>query len=127
MGTIVPTAGRIVLYKLSEQDAQAINRRRTTGQSIAKRILDNLWPAGAQAHIGNTVEAGDVLPAVIVKSWGVTPTSCVNLQVFLDGNDTYWATSRNCGDMDGHYQWMPYQLGQAAKTEEVLAALAESR
>jgi hypothetical protein len=117
---MIPTIGRTVFYRLSEQDAAEINRRRTTGQSIAARmrvVTDfgkdgaeiTAWPAGAQAHIGNAVEAGHVFPMVIVKTWGSTEDSAVNGQVFLDGNDTFWATSRMRGDQDGHWQWPPLQ------------------
>lgn len=88
------TPGRTVLYVLTEADADAINRRRTDGASIAARIKEDKWPLGAQAHIGNTACSGDVLPAVAVKVIGDAPNPLVNLQVFLDGNDTYWATSR---------------------------------
>lgn len=86
------TIGRTVHYTLSEEDAAAINRRRTNPGSIAKRISEALWPIGAQAHIGNEARAGQVLPAVVVAVWG---PRCVNLQVTLDGTDTYWATSRD--------------------------------
>ncbi len=83
--------GRIVHYVLSEQDALKINGRRTDGASIQDRILEDKWPCGAQAHIGNKAWAGDILPAIVVK---VLPSEQVNLQVFLDGNDVYWATTR---------------------------------
>ncbi|WP_313033426.1 Gp49 family protein [Stenotrophomonas acidaminiphila] len=83
--------GRIVYYVLSEQDALKINGRRTDGASIQDRILEDKWPCGAQAHIGNKACAGDILPAMVVK---VLPNEQVNLQVFLDGNDVYWATTR---------------------------------
>jgi hypothetical protein len=79
---------------LNETDAEQINRRRTTGREIADRIEKQTWPLGAQAHIGNVVKAGDVFPMIIVRVWGDSDVSCVQGQVFLDGNDCYWATSR---------------------------------
>ncbi|GAA4560510.1 hypothetical protein [Planotetraspora kaengkrachanensis] len=30
-----------------------------------------------------------------------------NLQVLLDGNDAYWATSRTEGDEPGRWSWPP--------------------
>ena len=36
MSEQIPTIGRIVHYRLSEDDAAQINRRRTTGHSIAR-------------------------------------------------------------------------------------------
>jgi hypothetical protein len=90
-----PSVGRIVHYVLSEQDAAEINRRRTNGPSIADRIKLDTWPIGAQAHIGNEAKVGQVRPMIIVQVWGETEGSCVNGQVFLDGNDVFWATSRN--------------------------------
>ncbi|MFJ2162352.1 hypothetical protein [Streptomyces sp. NPDC087856] len=83
-----PSIGRIVHYTLSQQDADEINRRRAyTPQS------------------GNTAIEGDVYPAMIVRIFGETPESAVNLQVFLDGNDSHWATSRTVGDGPFHWAW----------------------
>ena len=113
------TIGRTVHYTLNEQDATEINRRRTTGKSISDRMKSSVsateggaepihgWPAGAQAHIGNTAEAGQVYPAVSVRVWS---PGCANLQVLLDGNDVYWATSRNEqseGNVNGFWAWPP--------------------
>lgn len=103
------TIGRTVIFKLSEQHAAEINRRRTTGYSIGERIKLNcnsqtLWPLGAQAHIGNEVHAGDEFPMTVVRVWS---DYCVNGQVFLDGNDTYWATSVSHGEHNGMWQWPP--------------------
>ncbi|WP_282265584.1 hypothetical protein [Stenotrophomonas sp. PS02298] len=83
--------GRLVHYVLSLEDAAKINGVRTNGAAIQDRILEDKWSIGAQAHIGNTVSAGDVLPAMVVR---VLPCQQANLQVFLDGNDVFWATSR---------------------------------
>ena len=107
---MIPTIGRIVHYRLTDQDAVEINRRRTTGTHIADRLRilgDTGWPTGAQAHIGNKVAAHDVFPAMIVRTWGKTEGSCCQLQVFLDGNDTYWATSRSEGDLAGMWAVPP--------------------
>lgn len=118
---MIPTIGRIVLYKLGEQDAAKINRRRTTSGSIVARMASSVpvhdgdepsiyaWPAGAQAHIGNNVEAGETYPMVICRIWGSTPESAVNGQVLLDGNDTYWATSSVCGENLGNWAWPTIQ------------------
>jgi hypothetical protein len=101
---MIPSIGRIVHYRLTDQDAVEINRRRTTGSAIAK---NSEWPTGAQAHIGNQASAGDVFPAMIVWTWGNTEGSACQLQVFLDGNDTYWATSRQEGSMNGQWSVPP--------------------
>jgi hypothetical protein len=93
---MIPTIGRIVLYTLTTQDAEAINRRRTTGKAIAERMAADppAWPAGAQAHIGNSVQQGDQFPMIITRTWGRDPHSAVNGTVMLDGSDTFWAMSR---------------------------------
>ena len=116
------TLGRIVLYKLSSDDAAQINRRRTTGASIAERIKNNnlpipeprlggepqevrqKWPLGAQAHIGNSVQPGEFYPMLVTRVW--SPGS-VNGQVFLDGNDTLWATSVTEGTEERQWSWPP--------------------
>jgi hypothetical protein len=81
--SLTPTIGRIVLYKLSESDANDIKHRRGAAQ-------------------GNVPHAGEVYPAVVVRSWG---GPSVNLQVFLDGPDSYWAPSRKEGTVEGCWTW----------------------
>lgn len=110
------TIGRTVHYTLNETDATEINRRRTTGALIAARMKASVpaveggaapiygWPAGAQAHIGNDAQAGQVCPAVSVRVWS---PGMANLQVMLDGNDVYWATSRHEGSEPGTWAWPP--------------------
>ncbi len=84
----VPTIGRIVHYTLNEQDASRIKDIRGFGSVV-----------------GNVPEAGQVLPMLIVRTWGDTPESPVNGQVFLDGNDVLWVTSRLVGEGPGHFAW----------------------
>jgi hypothetical protein len=96
-----PTIGRIVHYRLSKADATEINRRR----KHFKESPPATW--GYQAHVGNHAAAGQVFPADIVRIFSDNPDdkTAVNLQVKLDGTDTYWATSRTCGDEDGQWSW----------------------
>lgn len=97
--TMIPTLGRTVLYTLTMNDAEAINRRRTTGYAVGAQIAKDTWPEGAQAHIGNPVVAGQEVVAVIVAVWGDVSTAqdpasiVVNLKCLLDGSDDYWVTS----------------------------------
>ncbi|MCA0303495.1 MAG: hypothetical protein LCH95_13920 [Proteobacteria bacterium] len=86
----VPTIGRIVLYTLNEQDAEAIKASRRNAGEV---------------HLSNEVRAGQEFPAVIVASWGDQPTSACNLKVMLDGPDHFWATSRSVGDGPFHFRW----------------------
>ncbi|MEV6791236.1 hypothetical protein AB0M87_04365 [Streptomyces sp. NPDC051320] len=83
-----PTEGRIVLYRLSEQD---------TRQIIQHRAHNGLS--------GNTVREGDVCPAVIVRIWDGEPYAAPNLKVLLDGQDNHWAPSRHEGDGPGTWSW----------------------
>lgn len=108
---IIPTQGRIVLYCLSEEDADAINRCRTQGNSVAVRAKSGHWPMGAQAHLGNAVLAGDVFPAMVVR---VIEDDLINIQVFLDGTDIFWAANKSVSDgpVPGCFHWMPYQKQQ---------------
>lgn len=105
MDAQIPSIGRIVHYKLSAADAAEINRRRTTGPAIAERIGYGSWPVGAQAHIGNEAKEGDIHPMMITKMWGDGAGASVNGQVFLDGNDVLWVTSRVVGDQSGTFTW----------------------
>ncbi|HEY8985680.1 MAG TPA: hypothetical protein VIU15_39680 [Streptomyces sp.] len=94
----VPGVGDVVLYRLTEADATAVNRRRRDfheNGSVDSRT-------GFIGHFGNWVEEGAVFPALVVQVHAESTVTC-NLQVLLDGNDTYWATSRAEGD--GFGQW----------------------
>jgi hypothetical protein len=120
-----PSIGRIVHYRLSAADAEAVNRRRTTRDSIVSRIADGKWPLGAQAHSGNSVHEGQVLPLVITQVWPEEYTGSarlahhlegtnydsafgVNGQVLLDGNDSLWVTSApEHASLNGCWCWPP--------------------
>lgn len=90
---MVPKIGRIVHYKLSALCAETVNRAET----VNLRAKDNL--------ICNRVNAGEVYPAMIVRTWGNDESSAVQLQVFIDGNFTLWATSVTEGDGERQFQW----------------------
>lgn len=75
------TVGRIVHYTLSDQDVRLIAER---------------------DRIGNGVQEGQVYPAIVVRTFG---KHGANLQVFLDGDDTYWATSRLEGEGPNTWAW----------------------
>lgn len=105
-----PTIGRIVHYRLTENDAKQVNRRRTDGNSIRERIDSEKWPIGAQAHIGNPAFAGEVVPLVIVHVWPHEfgkDVDGVNGQALLDGNDSLWVTSVREGEENGQWFWPP--------------------
>lgn len=106
-----PSVGRIVHYTLTEQDAAAINKRRDDFQAFRTNFSGPSDPGqagsdGHVAHIGNHATAGDTYPAMIVRVFHPESTTA-NLQVFLDGNDTYWATSRAEGEGEFHWAWPP--------------------
>jgi hypothetical protein len=90
MGEQLPTVGRIVHYRLSESDVQSIK--------FARSAAGGMYPQG------NPVAPGDTYPAVVVRTFG-GPN--VNLQVLLDGPDSFWATSRPEGDGPGTWCWPP--------------------
>jgi hypothetical protein len=108
---MTPTIGRVVHYKLHQGDVDQINRRRADFAAFNRENRDTAaepghFPgrSGHIGHYGNEVTEGDVYPAIVVRTFlGTT----VNLQVQLDGNDTYWATSRSEGDDAGFWSWPP--------------------
>ncbi|MFB7595771.1 hypothetical protein [Streptomyces sp. NPDC056160] len=95
-----PTIGRTVLYRVTEQDANDINGRRKDWHLSG--VADQ--QTGVVGHVGNTVEPGDVFPAVIVRVWDESVVTC-NLRVLLDGTDVHWATSRAEGTEPGNWSW----------------------
>jgi hypothetical protein len=98
---MIPSIGRIVHYTLSARDAEQVNRSREDARRNILQIAEA--QAGYVAHVGNDVQAGDVYPLVITRTWGDTPESAVNGQVMLDGNDLLWVSSVQQGD--GERTW----------------------
>ena len=99
--------GSHVLYTLTADDAQAINRRRDDYSAFRRQasheVVGESGRNGHQGHFGNSASEGQQYPAIIVRVFDPSTTTA-NLQVHLDGNDTYWATSRQLGEGPGHYQ-----------------------
>ena len=87
---MTPALGNLVHYCLSVTDALNVNQRRRQD--------------GTEAT-GNIVKDGDLFPMMVTRVWGKQPESCVNGQVFLDGNDTLWVTSVRVGDGRGTFRW----------------------
>ena len=101
-----PTIGRTVLYRLTEDQALATNKRRED----ARQNLDKMREErpGFQAHIGNPVSEGEQVPMLITAVW---PNEFgphnhgINGQATLDGNDSLWVTSVEEGEAPGQWGW----------------------
>ncbi|MEV8601754.1 hypothetical protein AB0465_17965 [Streptomyces griseoviridis] len=93
-----PTIGRTVHYRVTQYDAERINKRRKDAYKSGAYAEEN----GTIAPFGNDVAEGQIFPAVVVRVWS---GDLVNLQVLMDGNDTYWATSRSEGEDPGQWAW----------------------
>ena len=72
------TPGRIVLYRLSVQDAE-----------VAREI-------------DISAKADEIVPAIVVRVWGDTRFSG---QAFLDGVGSIWLSQVEEGDQRGQWQW----------------------
>jgi hypothetical protein len=95
MNPIKPTVGRVVLYTPSPN-------------ALAEK-------------------KGQPYPAIITHVWS---DECVNLFVCPDGSFgphdmVHTSVLYSEGEAPGTWRWMPYQMGQAAKTEELQKQLAE--
>lgn len=84
--------GEIVNYRLSREDTAVISSDRAS----------DVEAGPARRH--NPVRPGEVYPAMVVRTW--ESDGPVNLHVLLDGNDSYWATSRVEGDDPGQWSRM---------------------
>lgn len=82
--------GRKVHYKLSADDVAAI---------------DADFPMDAGGHRRNPVREGQLCAADVVAVFEASTDNTANLQVQLDGNVTYWATSRREGTEPGTWAW----------------------
>jgi hypothetical protein len=98
----MPKIGQIVHYKLTAEDAEAINRRRRHADE--SRVVHQ--HTGTIVHTGNPAETGDVYPMIITKVSAADDDkdSAINGQVFLDGDDTLWVMSALHGSDMG--QWI---------------------
>lgn len=97
---VIPTIGRIVNYRMNDATCYNVMQQRQ------------------HEHIfGNAPQRGEVYPAMIVRVWGQYPGASVQLQVFLDGPDTYWATSVYRGDDEGQWSWPIIPSGKIPGTE----------
>lgn len=76
--------GDFVFYTLTADDAERIRLDRQS-RSIQ----------------GNPLSEGQTYPALIVRKWSETGA---NLQVFLDGPDQAWVTSRSYGEIPGTWR-----------------------
>lgn len=96
-----PTLGRVVHYRLSEQDVQQITQRRArTGDT------------------GQENRAGDICPAIVTNVW---MTGEANLKVLLDAQDDHWPPSRTEGDTPGTWSWLS-RPDYIIRTEQPLSA-----
>lgn len=95
-----PSVGRMVHYRLSQQEADEINTLRKQAWTDVRSKTSNRNTKPARQ--GNDVVEGTVCAAIVTAVWS---DNCVNLQVILDGNDSLWATSRSAGDQPGCWSW----------------------
>ena len=96
--------GRMVLYRLTEEEALATNKRREDARQNAEKMREER--PGFQAHVGYQVSEGRVFPMLII-AWKITVEDghlSVNGQVFLDGNDSLWVTDAMEGDEPGQWE-----------------------
>lgn len=96
--------GRIVFYRLTPMDVAQITRRRTSSASIRTRLADGEWPEGAQAHLGNAVHLGQVVPCIVTAC---TDDQRLNGQCLLDGTDTFWVQDIEPGMGNGQWSFPP--------------------
>lgn len=85
------TIGRIVYFVFSAADAAAVMILRQHS-----------------AAAGKSIGAGDIYPAMVVRVHGLIEgidQGFVNLKVFLDGDDTYWATSIPYHENKTRHSW----------------------
>jgi len=98
---MTPTIGRIVHYRITKEEANKMNARREEGLLNAEKMRRTR--PGFQAHIGNFIEAGDIVPMIIVRVW----TDSVNGHALLDGNDSLWVLTVKEGVDPGEWSWPP--------------------
>ena len=94
--------GRIVHYVLTDEDAKQINI-----------LYQASMIAKSRQHVGNNVMTGEHFPAIITRvfhnEFGNGEPG-VNMQVFLDGNDSHWVVSKRFAQpaelKNGTWHWI---------------------
>ena len=92
--------GDIVLYQLTKDDAEIINRRYR--HASHNQDLMRVSKTGYQAHFGNAVGEGTVVVLIVTQVWSST---CINGQAILDSNDSLWVTSACKGEDPGYWSY----------------------
>lgn len=103
------SVGRIVLYRITAQDAKNINKRRHDALSTLRAGVED----GVQLHYGREALEGDTYPMIVTRVW--SEEGLVNGKVLLDGNDDLWVTrisecslgAENFKSVLGHWVWPP--------------------
>ena len=93
--------GLMVLYRLTEEEALATNKRREDARQNLEKMREER--PGFQAHVGIEAREDDLLPMIVTVVCRGLP-NFVNGQVFLDGNDSLWVTEVMEGDQPGQWQ-----------------------
>ena len=90
--------GRMVLYRLTARDAERTNMRREDALHNRGKMREER--PGFQAHVGNHVSEGEIVPMVFTKA----SHGAVNGQAFLDGSDSLWVVAVEEGDQPGQWE-----------------------
>lgn len=97
--------GLTVLYRLTEEEALATNKRREDADRNADKMRGE--QLGFQAHVGSKAYNGERIPMIITQVWpnGFGPGHPgINGQAILDGNDRLWVTGAEEGDQPGEWE-----------------------
>ena len=88
-----PVVGRIVYYVFDQRNIERVREQRLSG------------PGEDIVAPGNPIYEGDRVAAVVTAVFG---DEFVNLKVFLDGPDLYWATDvkHDHAGEPGSWMWM---------------------
>ena len=102
---MTPSIGRIVHYRLSRSDCQEINRRRADYMDSWRKTVE-LGKLPVTPVISRMSAIRYPKGRSILRWSQAFSPATVNLQVHLDGNDTFWATSRQkaTGRVSGAYR-----------------------
>lgn len=147
---VPPRLGRDVFYCFNDADVAAvIQRRRNAGLATAsgnepragqifpgRIVADFGTPLVTHLHIREQIAKGVYVPTaddvpgrrevVIDKQLAVHDEApkhwAANIQVYLDGYDTFWATSRSQFDPDKHGRWVQVVNGVDEKLPQDVGA-----
>lgn len=83
--------GQMVYYRVSREDADAVNRRRA--HAYANLSEHQRLSNGTQIHFGTEIEEGQLLPAIVIRAYNAEEKGFARGHDYVSGTDRKFSFS----------------------------------